>query len=169
MSVKSGANEQTITTSRSAPRAAAARTSAGQTGGETAGGGGSGGSGGSAGDGGGGGDGAEAPPSGLGLAAEAVAAANVLAVGESPAMALSMIYQAMAGATAAGMQNAILQQATANTILQTATLKGIEQLLGAGLDTTTTATTLLAGEVSDSTVSALAKAIVDRLASQPTS
>lgn len=82
-------------------------------------------------------------PDGAEAAFGAVAAANILAVGEAPAMALSMTYQAMAAAAGQRMENAVLQQAAANTLLQTVTLKGVEQLLEAGRETARQAATLL--------------------------
>ena len=59
---------------------------------------------------------------------DAVTQTNVKVVAESPAMAMSTIYQSMAQATAILFQNAVSAQQQQNTLAQAATNQGVMQI-----------------------------------------
>jgi len=65
---------------------------------------------------------------------DAVTQTNVKVVAESPAMAMSTIYQSMAQATAILFQNAVSAQQQQNTLAQAATNQGVMQIYS--VDTT---------------------------------
>lgn len=59
---------------------------------------------------------------------DAVTQSNVKVVGESPAMALSNVYQAAAHSTGLMFENAVNSQNQQNILSQTATVQGIMQI-----------------------------------------
>ena len=59
---------------------------------------------------------------------DAVTQTNVKVVAESPAMAMSTIYQSMAQATAILFQNSVSAQQQQNTLAQAATNQGVMQI-----------------------------------------
>jgi len=59
---------------------------------------------------------------------DAVTQSNVKVVGESPAMALSTIYQSMAHSTGILFENAVAAQQQQNTLAQAAANQGVMQI-----------------------------------------
>ena len=74
-----------------------------------------------------------------GAITDAVTQTNVKIVGEAPAMAMAMLYQATAQALANAAHNATAAQQNANIVAHTATVQGVAMLLGLGAATTTAA------------------------------
>ncbi|MBK9036170.1 MAG: RebB family R body protein [Myxococcales bacterium] len=68
---------------------------------------------------------------------DAVTQTNVKILGDAPAMAMGLLYQATAQALANAAHNATVMQQQANTILQATTTQGVALLYG--LDTSATA------------------------------
>lgn len=62
---------------------------------------------------------------------DAVAQANIKAVGEAPAIAIGTLYQSIAQSVGIAMQDAVTAQRQADMIAITATAEGINLLLGA--------------------------------------
>lgn len=71
------------------------------------------------------------------MVTDAVTQSNVKVVGESPAMALSTIYQSMAHSTGILFENAVAAQQQQNTLAQAASNQGVMQIYS--LDTTAAA------------------------------
>ncbi len=87
---------------------------------------------------------------------DAVTQTNVKVVAESPAMAMSTIYQSMAQATAILFQNAVSAQQQQNTLAQAATNQGVMQIYSVDTTAGATATEKVAqGGVSDNLTSLL--------------
>lgn len=61
---------------------------------------------------------------------DAVTQSNVKVIAESPAMAMSMVYQSMAQAVSLSMQNATLSQQNMATISQTVASVASKKILG---------------------------------------
>lgn len=59
---------------------------------------------------------------------DAVTQANIKVLGEAPAMAMGLVYQAMAQSTGLAFQNAVAAQQQMNATAQAATVQGINQL-----------------------------------------
>ncbi|NVK33073.1 MAG: RebB family R body protein [Rhodobacteraceae bacterium] len=59
---------------------------------------------------------------------DAVTQSNVKVVGESPAMALSTLYQSMAHSTGVLFENAVAAQQQQNSLAQAATNQGVMQI-----------------------------------------
>ena len=62
---------------------------------------------------------------------EVVAAANLKVLGDAPAMAMGMVYQSMAQATALAAQNAVSGQQRMQSISEAATTAAVDKLLHA--------------------------------------
>ncbi|WP_073524476.1 RebB family R body protein [Pseudomonas fluorescens] len=87
---------------------------------------------------------------------DAVTQTNVKVVAESPAMAMSTIYQSMAQATAILFQNAVSAQQQQNTLAQAATNMGVMQIYSVDTTAGAAATEKAAqGGVSDNLTSLL--------------
>ena len=87
---------------------------------------------------------------------DAVTQTNVKVVAESPAMAMSTIYQSMAQATAILFQNAASAQQQQNTLAQAATNQGVMQTYSVDTTAGAAATEKVAqGGVSDNLTSLL--------------
>ncbi|KPG70958.1 RebB family R body protein [Pseudomonas libanensis] len=88
---------------------------------------------------------------------DAVTQTNVKVVAESPAMAISTIYQSMGQATAILFQNSVSAQQQQNTLAQAATNQGVMQIYS--VDTTAGASAsekVAQGGVADNLTSLLA-------------
>lgn len=71
------------------------------------------------------------------MVTDAVTQSNVKVVGESPAMALSSLYQSMSHSTGILFENAVAAQQQQNTLAQAAVNQGVMQIYS--LDTTAAA------------------------------